>query len=394
MVPGMSVEDVAAFVRQHVQPAEAMLDVGGPDAASVLLDLQGKARAAGLWALPLPSELGGGGLDLCAYFALAETEGSSDHGPAALGSACLLDVRMIAAHGSPAVQERYLRPLVAGEIAGSYAMTEPGVAGSAPTMTRTTAEWTSGGWAVTGRKWFTSGAATASYVTVLARTAPEELSLLMVPTDQPGFRVVRELPVLGAAGQFEIEFADAHVPADHVLGSPGDGLAIAATRLALGRTLRCLRWVGQAQRAFELMCRRANDREIQSGPLAGRQLVQQLVFDALLAIRSARALVGQAAELVADGQPAKTEIGLAKVAAARALQQVTDAAIQVYGAEGLTPDTPLPMLARLGRAARILDGPDELHISATARGVLKQFKAKSVEVGAPDQLVTGGDATR
>jgi alkylation response protein AidB-like acyl-CoA dehydrogenase len=394
MVPAMSVDDVAGFVRQQVQPAEAVLDAGGPQAARVMLDLQGKARAVGLWALPLPVDLGGGGLDLRGYLTLAEAEGSSDHGPVALGSASLLDVRMISTHGTSAVRERYLRALVSGEITGSYAMTEPGVAGSAPTTIRTTAQRISGGWSVTGRKWFTSGAATATYVTVLARTAPEQLSLFMVPTDQPGFRVVRELPVLGAAGQFEIEFAGAFTPDDHVLGSPGGGLAIAGTRLALGRTLRCLRWVGQAQRAFELMCHRANARHIQSGPLAGQQLVQQLVFDALLAIRSARGLVGQAADVVAAGQPAKTEIGLAKVAAARALQQVTDAAIQVYGAEGLTPDTPLPMLARLGRAARILDGPDELHISTTARRVLKQFQAKDEKERAPDEFVVGSDTAR
>nr|WP_042193830.1 acyl-CoA dehydrogenase family protein [Kibdelosporangium sp. MJ126-NF4] len=386
--------DVAEFVRQHVFPAEPVLDAGGAEAIDVLMDVRGKARAEGLWALPLPRDLGGGGQGLREYFGTAEAEGSSDHGPAALGSACLLDVRMFTAYGSSALRERYLRPLVAGEVGGSYAMTEPGVAGSAPTTILTTARSVDGGWAVSGRKWFTSGAATAAYVTVLARTAPEELSLLVVPTDQPGFRVVRELPVLGASGQFEVEFEDARVPGDNVLGSVGDGLAIAGSRLALGRTLRCLRWVGQAQRAFELMCRRANDRRIHSGPLADRQLVQQLVFDALLAIRSARALVGHAADLVADDKPAKTEIGLAKVAAARALQQVTDSAIQVYGAEGLTPDTPLPMLARLGRAARILDGPDELHVSATARRVLKQFQAEGEEVGAPDQLVAGGDTAR
>ncbi|MET0237827.1 MAG: acyl-CoA dehydrogenase family protein [Kibdelosporangium sp.] len=386
--------DVADFVRQHVMPAEAVLDAGGPRAVQAMLDLRGKARAAGLWALPLPVELGGGGLELRDYFAVAEAEGSSDHGPAALGSASLLDVRMISEYGSPAVRARYLGPLVSGEISGSYAMTEPDVAGSAPTMIRTTASRVRDGWVVTGRKWFTSGARTAAYATVLARTGPEQLSLLTVPTDQPGFRVVRELPVMGAAGQSEVELAGVVVPADHVLGAPGDGLAIASTRLALGRTLRCLRWIGQAQRAFELMCRRANDRRIQSGPLAGQQLVQQMVFDSLLAVRSARALAGQAADLVAGGQQAKTEIGLAKVAAARALHQVTDAAIQIHGAEGLTSDTPLPMLAGLGRAARILDGPDELHIGATARRVLRQFQAERAEEGSPDQRVPGGDATR
>ncbi|ALG14991.1 acyl-CoA dehydrogenase [Kibdelosporangium phytohabitans] len=378
-------------MRQHVHPVEAELDAGS---VAALRELREKARAEGLWAMPLPSELGGGGLSLRDYFALAEAEGSSDHGPAALGSASLLDVRMISAHGSPGARERYLRPLVAGEITGSYAMTEPGIAGSAPTLTQTTAERTNDGWVVTGRKWFTSGASTAAYVTVLTRTAPDELTLLMVPTGQPGFRVVRELPVLGAGGQFEIEFTAAHVPGDHVLGAPGEALVIAGTRLALGRTLRCMRWVGQAQRAFDLMCRRANDRKLHTGPLAGQQLVQQLVFDSLLAIRSARALVGHAADLVARGEQAKTGIGLAKVAAARALQQVADAAIQVYGAEGLTADTPLPMLARLGRAARILDGPDELHVSATARRVLKQFQSPDEEERAPDELVVHRDAAR
>ncbi|WP_370941997.1 acyl-CoA dehydrogenase family protein [Amycolatopsis sp. cg5] len=385
----MSREEVAAFVRRHVYPAEAVLDAGGARADEIRRELRELAREAGLWALPLPAELGGGGLDLRTYFELAETEGSSDHGPAVLGSASLLDVGMIAAHGTVTVRERYLRPLVAGEIGGAYAMTEPGVAGSDPTGITTVAERSGDGWRVTGRKWFTSGAATAAYVTVLAKTGRGELSLLLVPGNQ--VHLVRELPVLGAAGQCEIELDGAVVPDSHLLGSPGDGLAIAGGRLALGRTLRALRWVGQAQRAFELMCHRANDRRIRGGTLGGQQLVQQHVFESLLAIRSARALVGEAAGLVAAGRPAKTEVGLAKVAAARALHQVTDAAIQVYGAEGLLPDGPLPMLARLGRTARILDGPDELHVSATARRVLKQVEAERVEEGAPDQLVAGRD---
>lgn len=386
----MPAEHVSRFVRDHVQPAESVLDAGGAEAARTLRRIQDEARAAGLWALPLPADLGGGDLSLRDYLALAEAEGRSDHGPAALGSACLLDVRMISEYSTSPVRDRYLRALVSGEITGGYAMTEPGVAGSDPTAIRTVARRCADGWTVTGTKWFTSGAAGAAYVTVLARTALEQLSLLMVPTGQPGFRVVRELPALGAAGQFEIELDGAVVPDDHMLGAPGDGLAIAGSRLALGRTLRSLRWIGQAERAFELMCVRANGRRLRSGPLAGQQLVQQLVFEALLAIRSARALVREAADLVAAERPAKTEIGLAKVAAARALHQVTDGAIQVHGAEGLIPDSPLPMLARLGRTARILDGPDELHISATARRVLKQFQAEREEEGPPDQLVRGG----
>ncbi len=371
-------ERIAWFVADRVVPREEVLDAGGPAAAAERTALRDEARAEGLWALPLPAELGGGGLDFLAYAALAEAEGASDHGPAALGSAPLLDVTMLARHGSPGVRA-YLEPLVSGELRACYAMTEPDVPGSDPFLTATRAEpRPDGGWRVTGRKWYTSGAADAGLVTVMARTggAPGDrhgLSLLVVPTRSPGFRVVRELPVFGAAGQYEIELDRVHVPADHLLGAPGDALDIAGGRLQLGRTLRCLRWLGQAQRAFDLMCGRAATRRGSRGPLADHQLVQQHVFDALLALRTTRPLVHEAVALVASGQDARTEVGLAKVAAARMLQQVADSAIQVYGAAGLGPDTPLPALFRGGRAARILDGPDELHVTSVARRVLRGY---------------------
>ncbi|MGA6169281.1 acyl-CoA dehydrogenase family protein [Streptomyces sp. NPDC012600] len=372
-------ERIAAFVRTRVIPAEPVLDAGGGEAAAALAELRAAARAAGLWALPLPAELGGGGLSFRAYAALAEAEGASDHGPAALGSAALLDVTMLSRHGSPRVREKYLEGLVSGGLRSCYAMTEPGLPGTAPLLTRTRAEArTDGNWLVSGRKWFTSGAADADLVTVLARTggtAPDRdgLALFVVPTGSPGFRVVRELPVLGATGQYEIELDRVLVPADHLLGTGGDTLAIAGERLALGRTLRCLRWLGQAQRAFDLMCERAATHGGSRGPLAGHQLVQQHVFDALLALRTTRPLVHEAVALIAAGEDARTEVGLAKVAAARMLQRVTDSAIQVHGAAGLGPDTALPSLFRGGRAARILDGPDELHITSVAARVLRGY---------------------
>ncbi|ARF75933.1 acyl-CoA dehydrogenase [Kitasatospora albolonga] len=372
-------ERIAAFVRTRVIPAEPVLDAGGGEAAAALAELRAAARAAGLWALPLPAELGGGGLSFRAYAALAEAEGASDHGPAALGSAALLDVTMLTRHGSPRVREKYLEGLVSGGLRSCYAMTEPGVPGTAPLLTGTRAEArTDGNWLVSGRKWFTSGAADADLVTVLARTggtAPDRdgLALFVVPTGSPGFRVVRELPVLGATGQYEIELDRVLVPADHLLGAGGDALAIAGERLALGRTLRCLRWLGQAQRAFDLMCERAATHGGSRGPLAGHQLVQQHVFDALLALRTTRPLVHEAVALIAAGEDARTEVGLAKVAAARMLQRVTDSAIQVHGAAGLGPDTALPSLFRGGRAARILDGPDELHITSVAARVLRGY---------------------
>lgn len=372
---------VTEFVRRRVMPREPVLDAGGPAAAEALRELQDGAKRAGLWALPLPRELGGQGLDLAGYARIAEAEGASDHGPAALGSAPLLDVTMLWRHGGDRIRALYPRRLAAGELRACYAMTEPETPGSDPYLTSTCAtEQADGSWIVSGRKWFTSHAAEADLVTVLARTdgRPGDrtgLSLLVVPTSAPGFRVVRELPVLGAAGQWEIEFDRVHVDADHLLGARGRALSIAAERLQLGRTLRCLRWLGQAQRAFDLMCARVNSRTGSRGPLGGHQLVQGHVFESLLALRTTRPLVHEAVAALVAGRDAHVEVGLAKVAAARTLQQVTDAAIQIHGAAGLGPDTPLPALYRSGRTARILDGPDELHITGVARRVLDGYKS-------------------
>ncbi|WBO62867.1 acyl-CoA dehydrogenase family protein [Streptomyces camelliae] len=368
---------VAEFVRGRVMPCEPVLDAGGAQAAAVLRRLQREAKTEGLWALPLPSELGGQGMPLRSYAHVAEAEGASDHGPAALGSAPLLDVLMLWRHGSPAVRERYAERLVAGDIRACYAMTEPETPGTDPFLTTTRAVPADGGtWRVSGRKWFTSGAADADLVTVLARTdgTPpdrEGLSLLLIPTKSPGFRVVRELPVLGAGGQWEIELDGVVVNDDHLIGERGKALDVAAERLQLGRTLRCLRWLGQAGRAFDLMRSRATTRSRSRGSLADLQLVQRYVFESLLVLRTTRPLVYEAVGRLDAGLDAHVEVGLAKVAAARTLQQVADAAIQVHGAAGLGPDTALPALFRTGRAARILDGPDELHITSVARRVLR-----------------------
>ncbi|MFF8378217.1 acyl-CoA dehydrogenase family protein [Streptomyces sp. NPDC015661] len=368
---------VSAFVRDRVFPYESRLDLGGHDASEPRERLRAEAREAGLWALPLPSELGGGGMPLAAYAPIAEAEGASDHGPTALGSASLLDVTMLSRHGSARIRSAYLSGLVSGDLRTCYAMTEPDTPGTEPLLTATRAERrTGGGWRVTGRKWFVSNAGDADLVTVLARTSGtagdrDGLSLLLVPTSSPGFRVVRELPVLGATGQYEIEFDGVEVDEDHLVGEAGRALAVAGERLQLGRTLRALRWLGQAQRAFDLMCGRAAERRGARGPLADRQLVQQHVFESLLALRTTRPLVYEAMALVAEGRDAHVELGLAKTAAARTLQEVADRAVQVFGAAGLGPDTPLPALLRTGRTARILDGPDEQHVSSVARRVLR-----------------------
>ena len=374
---------VRAFVQERVMPCEPVLDAGGASARTALRRLQGEAKQAGLWALPLPVEFGGQGIGLAQYAHLAEAEGASDHGPAALGSSSLLDVLMLSRHAGEHVRKRWLPGIAAGELRSSYAMTEPDTPGTDParTATRAVAE-PDGSWTLEGRKWFITGAGDADLITVLARTGAAEsgadgLSLFAVPASAAGFTVLREVPVLGAGGQWEIALDGVTVGSDHLVGEPGRALRIAGERLRLGRVLRCLRWLGQAERAFGLMCERAAERRQSAGPLADRQLVQQMVFDSLLAIRSTRPLVYEAVARLAAGDDARLESGLAKVAAARMLQQVADAAIQVHGAAGLGPDTALPGLFRTGRTARLLDGPDELHITAVARRVLRGYPVTS-----------------
>ncbi|WP_440089024.1 acyl-CoA dehydrogenase family protein [Streptosporangium sp. LJ11] len=234
-----------------------------------------------------------------------------------LGSTAVLDVTALTGHAEPAVRDLYLPRVASGQLTMCNAMTEPYAPGSEPGLTTTRAvQESDGSRTVHGRKWFVT------------------------------------------------------VPPGHLPGEAGRGLRVIAERVRLGRLLRCLRWLGQAERAFTLMRERARSRPASSGRLADLQLVQALVFDALLAIRTIRPLVFEAVALVEAGLDARVETGLAKVAAARMLHQVTDAAIQVHGAAGLGPDTPLPALFRTGRMARLLDGPDELHITAVARRIL------------------------
>lgn len=368
---------VRSFVIDRVYPVESTLTAGGVAAAECMARLQEMARESGLWALPLPAELGGGGLDLARYAPVGEVEGASDFGPTALGSDLLLDATMLSRHGSAVVQERFLRPMVAGRTRPSFGMTEPGVPGSDPRGLQTVAVRDGDGWMVRGRKWFISGAAQAGFTTVVCRTEGnsesdrEAFSLLVVPTDAPGYRVVRELPVLGVCGgQCEIALEDVWVPGEYLLGPQGGGLTVAAQRLALGRILRCLRWVGQTARAYELLRDRLMHRQVGGGPLAGKQLMQQHAFDSYVDLASARAMTRAAVDCLVAGADPVVAVGAAKVVTARAYAAVVDRAIQVHGAEGLTDDTPLTRLYRSARSARILDGPDEVHVQAVARRLL------------------------
>ncbi|GAA4508216.1 MULTISPECIES: acyl-CoA dehydrogenase family protein [Nonomuraea] len=367
---------VYAFMTERVEPAERAIEEGGREA---LRELQEEAKKEGLWALGHPKELGGGGLPFLDYVYVNEVQGRSEYGQLALGTYTLQDSLMLYEHGTAEQRERYLAPLVRAEISPSFAMTEPAVSSSDPTQIATRAVLDGDEWVVSGHKWFTTGASQAAYTTVMCRTeedAPPHLafSMILVPTDTPGYTIVRETPVLGLNGSHcEVRYEDVRVPAANLLGPRGHGFVIAQKRLGPGRIFHCMRWLGQAQRAFDLMCRRLHERTAFGEPLAKKQLMRQHVFDSYAEIQAARLLTLQAAEAVDAGGGARVEIGAIKVVGARMLHNVIDRAIQVHGAAGLTPDTPLDRMYRHARAGRIYDGPDEVHIDSVGRRILGEY---------------------
>ena len=372
---------VRTFIEDNIYPVEPKLDEGGPEAYEIIRDLMERAKKEDLWALGHPKEIGGGGLPFLDYCYVNEIVGRSEYAMVALGTHSLQDSIMLNLYASDEWRERYLKPLVEGKIFPSFAMTEPDVASSDPTQLQTTATLRDGHWHINGRKWFTSGAAVAAYTTVMCRTEDEgtpvhlSFSMIVVPTDTPGYNIIRDTPVMGIhGGHYEVQYDDVTVPEHNLLGPRGHGFVIAQQRLGPGRIFHVMRWLGQAQRAFDLLCERANNRVAFGEPLAKKQLIQKMVFDSYDEIQSCRLLTLHAASLVDKGDDARVEIGHIKVVAAKMLHNVIDRAIQVHGAKGLTSDTPLERMYRHARAGRIYDGPDEVHIWSVARRLLGAYR--------------------
>ena len=371
---------VKQFIEERIYPVEPILDERyDAEAQAVMRRLMGEAKAEGLWALGHPGEIGGQGLPFLDYVYVNEVIGRSEHAMTALGTVSLQDSIMLNLHASAKWRERYLRPLVAGEVFPSFAMTEPDVASSDPTQLQTSAVLDGDQWIINGRKWFTTGANGAAYTTVMVRTEPnaaahKAFSMIIVPTDTRGYRIIRETPVLGMrGGHCEVVYDNVRVPAENLLGQRGQGFVIAQQRLGPGRIFHCMRWLGQAQRAFDLMCERANNRVAFGSTLADKQSIQNMVFDTAAEIQACRLLTLDAAHKLDKGDPARVEIGIIKVVGARMLHCAIDRAIQVFGAKGLTADTPLERMYRNARFARIYDGPDEVHRMTVARRILKQY---------------------
>lgn len=378
-------QKVLSFIEQEIYPIESELleDKVGSRRGDLMKGLMQKAKDNGLWALGHPEEIGGGGLPFMDYVFINEVIGRSEIAMVALGTHSLQDSIMLHRYANDQWREKYLQPLVAGEVFPSFGMTEPAVASSDPTQLQTSAELVGDEWVINGRKWFTSGAGNAAYTTAMVRTEPDApdhsaFSMIVVPTDTPGYNIIRDVKVMGQAdGHYEVVYDDVRVPKENLLGPRGQGFKIAQDRLGPGRIFHCMRWLGQAQRAFDLMCDRANNRVAFGKNLGEHQQIQKFIFDTAAEIQASRLLTLHAAQKIDQGDEARIEIGLIKVYGASMLHNAIDRAIQVHGALGVTEDTPLERMYRHARFARIYDGADEVHVMNTARRILRVYNEGS-----------------
>ena len=351
--------------------------------------LRDQARATGAWNPHLSADHGGAGLSLSEFAQLSELLGMTPFGHLALNCQApdAGNTELLLKYGSADIKHRYLHPLLAGDIRSCFAMTEPAYAGSNPVRMSTTAVRDGEDYVINGHKWFTSSADGASFSIVMAVTNPEadnpyqRASMIIVPTDNPGFRLVRNIPVMGHTGEgwhshAEIRLEEVRVPKSNRLGAEGEGFKLAQQRLGPGRIHHCMRWIGICERAFDMMCRRAATREIGGGRMLGdQQMVQAWIAESRAEIDAARYMVLHTAiKMEKEGQRAASmDVSAIKFFVAGVMQRAIDRALQVHGALGITDDTILSYFYREERGARIYDGPDEAHKASLARKILKGY---------------------
>jgi acyl-CoA dehydrogenase len=377
---------VRAFMDEHVYPNEQAL-IREDDAADVLiLELRREAKDADLWAPHLPPEAGGSGSGFLEYAYLNEEIGRSMYAQLVFGCQApdAGNGEILHLFGTEQQKKQFLEPLVSGEMRSFFGMTEPEVAGSDPTLLRGRAVRDGDEWVIDAHKWFSSGADGAGFGVVMVVTDPDaephrRASMILVPTDTPGYELVRKIPVMGHEGRgwgthCETRFTNVRVPFENVLGEPGDGFRIAQKRLGPGRIHHVMRWLGQMQRAFELMCSYSLDRKVFGEALADKQTIQNWIAESAADIQACRLMTFHAAQRIDDGDEARVEVSLIKFFAARVLNDVIDRALQVHGGLGMTEDTPLAGMWRQARAARIYDGADEVHKMVVARRILRAFE--------------------
>jgi acyl-CoA dehydrogenase len=376
-------EKVRDFIDHEVIPAEPVMDRGDAAATAQLESLKTEAKSRGIWALGHPADIGGGGRTFMETARLNEVIGRSFYGQKAVGTWSMQDSLMLKENASDEQRERWLKPLVAGEIRSSVGLTEPEVAGSDPTLIASTAVLDGDEWVVNAHKWFTTGANIAAFTTVFAVTDPDadrhrRVSAIIVPTDSPGYQVVRAVPTLGTertimGDHCEIRLTDVRVPVTNLLGERGNGFVIGQRRLGPGRIFHAMRWLGQMERAFEHLVEYSQRRYVHGSMLSEKGEIQAFIAESAMDIFYHRAAVLEAARAVDSGSLARMEISMIKVRGAKLLHDVIDRAIQAHGALGVTPDTPLEAMYRRARYARIYDGPDEVHRYTLARLIGKDI---------------------
>jgi acyl-CoA dehydrogenase len=378
-----------ALLDADVLPLErTFLERGFAAVEGELADLRQKVREAGLSAPHMPRDLGGAGLPLAEFAHLGEVLGRSPLGHYVFNCQApdAGNMELLLHHGSGEQRERWLAPLVRGELRSCFAMTEPEFPGSNPVWLATTARAEGDEYILDGHKWFTSAADGAAFAIVMAVTDPgaalhARASQILVPAGTPGFTIVQNLPVMGERGSgwashAEVRFENVRVPKTNRIGPEGAGFALAQERLGPGRIHHCMRWIGICERAFDLLCQRAASRLLAPGEVLGsRQLVQAWIAESRAEIDAARLLVLHTAwRIDHEGtRAARNDVSLIKFHVASVLQQVLDRAIQAHGALGLTDATPLAFWWRHERGARIYDGPDEVHKTSVARHILQGY---------------------
>ncbi len=381
---------VDEFVDRELVPIENEMLFGRPETVEQMVAAaQVKVRQMGLWAPNHPVEFGGLGLSMVEHGLLSEAMGRSPLGHTVFGSQApdAGNIEILHTHATDEQRDRFLRPLVAGEIRSCFSMTEPETAGSNPLLLETTAVKDGDDYVINGQKWFTSSADGAAFAIVMAVTDPDappyaRTSMIIVPTDTPGFNLVRNVSVMGHAGSghashAEVIYQGCRVPQSNLLGPEGGGFVIAQERLGPGRIHHCMRWLGIAGRAFDLMCTRANQRVISpdGDTLADRQVIQHWAAELDAEIRGARLQTLHAAWMIDEqgAKAARDEISAIKFSVANTMLRAVDTAIQVHGALGVTDDTILSYWYRHERAARIYDGADEVHKTSLGRRVLRRY---------------------
>jgi acyl-CoA dehydrogenase len=389
-------ERLLAFMDERVYPAERVYieQVRGADTPHVsppiMEELKEEARARGLWNLFLPDDEHGAGLSVLDYAPLAEIMGRTTIGPEACNCSAPDTGNMEVLHefGSEQQKERWLRPLLDGDIRSGFAMTEPEVASSDATNIGMSMERDGDELVLNGRKWWTSGAMhpNCRILIVMGKTDPEahvyaQQSMVLVPLDTPGVEVLRNLPVFGyddPEGHAEIDFRDVRLPADNLIAQPGAGFLIAQARLGPGRIHHCMRAIGAAERALELMCARADARETFGKPVSTRSNVRDWIAEARIELEMARLFVLKTAWLVdrVGGKNARIEVAGIKVAVPNVALKIIDRAIQVHGGAGVSDDTPLAWMWAHMRTLRLADGPDEVHKLSIARRELRRQRGE------------------